>query len=86
MIDLIITHLTHPWGLPGTLETLGDPEKSYTPFFSILDLDRLFSRVHFLSFSGHIRPFFVDVLEVWLGVAQICPPGLVDIAMDLQLF
>ena len=25
MIDLVITHLTHPWGLPGTLETLGEP-------------------------------------------------------------
>ena len=25
MIDLVITHLTHPWGPPGTLETLGDP-------------------------------------------------------------
>ena len=44
--------------------------------------------MHFLSFSGHIRPFLgiFGVLEVWLSVAQICPPGLVDIAMDLQLF
>ena len=25
MIDLVITHLTHPWGPPWTLETLGDP-------------------------------------------------------------
>ena len=25
MIDLVITHLTHPWGPPGTLEILGDP-------------------------------------------------------------
>ena len=25
MIDLVLTHLTHPWGPPGTLETLGDP-------------------------------------------------------------
>ena len=25
MINLVITHLTHPWGPPGTLETLGDP-------------------------------------------------------------
>ena len=24
MIDLVLTHLTHPWGLPWTLETLGD--------------------------------------------------------------
>ena len=24
MIDLVITHLNHPWGPPGTLETLGD--------------------------------------------------------------
>ena len=24
MIDLVITHLTHPWGPPWTLETLGD--------------------------------------------------------------
>ena len=24
MIDLVLTHLTHPWGPPGTLETLGD--------------------------------------------------------------
>ena len=25
MIDLVLAHLTHPWGPPGTLETLGDP-------------------------------------------------------------
>ena len=25
MIDLVLTHLTHPWGPPWTLETLGDP-------------------------------------------------------------
>ena len=25
MIDLVITHLTHPWCPPWTLETLGDP-------------------------------------------------------------
>ena len=25
MIDLVITHLTHPWGPPWTLATLGDP-------------------------------------------------------------
>ena len=25
MIDLVKTHLTHPWGPPWTLETLGDP-------------------------------------------------------------
>ena len=24
MIHLVLTHLTHPWGPPGTLETLGD--------------------------------------------------------------
>ena len=24
MIDLVKTHLTHPWGPPWTLETLGD--------------------------------------------------------------
>ena len=24
MIDLVLTHLTHPWGPPGTLENLGD--------------------------------------------------------------
>ena len=24
MIDLVLTHLTHPWGPPWTLETLGD--------------------------------------------------------------
>ena len=25
MIDLVKTHLTHPWGPPWTLETLGGP-------------------------------------------------------------
>ena len=25
MIDLVLTHLTHPWGPPWTLATLGDP-------------------------------------------------------------
>ena len=28
MIDLVITHLTHPWGPPWTLETLGDHWRS----------------------------------------------------------
>ena len=27
MIDLVLTHLTHPWGPPWTLETLGDKKK-----------------------------------------------------------
>ena len=30
MIDLVITHLTHPWGPPWTLETLGDPWRPLT--------------------------------------------------------
>ena len=42
MIDLVLTHLTHPWGPPWTLETLGDhwrplatmPEKFSVKIFS----------------------------------------------------
>ena len=29
MIDLVITHLTHPWGPLWTLETLGDMLENY---------------------------------------------------------
>ena len=35
MIDLVITHLTHPWGPPWTLETLGDP---WRPLVTLGDL------------------------------------------------
>ena len=35
MIDLVLTHLTHPWGPPGTLETLGDP---WRPLATIGDM------------------------------------------------
>ena len=29
MIDLVFTHLTHPWGPPWTLATLGDMLENY---------------------------------------------------------
>ena len=29
MIDLVLTHLTHPWGPPWTLATLGDMLENY---------------------------------------------------------
>ena len=40
MIDLVLTHLTHPWGLPWTLATLGDHWRhawkwSFWPFSGI---------------------------------------------------
>ena len=39
MIDLVITHLTHPWGPPWTLETLGDPWRPLATLGDMLEND-----------------------------------------------
>ena len=62
VIDLVLTHLNHPWGPPWTLETLGDlwrplatmPENSHfgQNFLCNIPLaNQLYSSVHQLSFS-----------------------------------
>ena len=38
MIDLVLTHLTHPWGPPGTLETLGD---SWRPCLKMVKMAKM---------------------------------------------
>ena len=44
MIDLVITHLTHPWGPPWTLETLGD---HWRPLATCLKIAILGESAHF---------------------------------------
>ena len=39
MIDLVITHLTHPWGPPWTLETLGGPWRPLATLGDMLEND-----------------------------------------------
>ena len=39
MIDLVITHLTHPWGPPWTLETLGNPWRPLETLGDMLEND-----------------------------------------------
>ena len=41
MIDLVITHLTHPWGPLWTLETLGDRWRSLATLGDMLENDHL---------------------------------------------
>ena len=41
MIDLVLTHLTHPWGPPWTLATLGDP---WRPLATLGDMLGIFLR------------------------------------------
>ena len=40
MIDLVKTHLTHPWGPPWTLETLGDPWRPLATLGDMLENDQ----------------------------------------------
>ena len=44
MIDLVLTHLTHPWGPPWTLATLGDP---WRPLATCLKITILGESAHF---------------------------------------
>ena len=39
MIDLVKTHLTHPWGPPWTLETLGDHWRPLATLGDMLEND-----------------------------------------------
>ena len=41
MIDLVKTHLTHPWGPPWTLETLGNPWQPLATLGDMLENDHL---------------------------------------------
>ena len=41
MIDLVKTHLTHPWGPPWTLETLGGPWRPLATLGDMLENDHL---------------------------------------------
>ena len=40
MIDLVKTHLTHPWGPPWTLETLGGPWRPLATLGDMLENDQ----------------------------------------------
>ena len=40
MIDLVKTHLTHPWGPPWTLETLGGPLRPLATLGDMLENDQ----------------------------------------------
>ena len=51
MIDLVITHLTHPWGPPWTLETLGDPWRPLATLGDMLENDQFPPKWSFSSMS-----------------------------------
>ena len=50
MIDLVITHLTHPWGPLWTLETLGDRWRSLATLGDMLENDHLGGNWHWHFF------------------------------------
>ena len=51
MIDLVITHLTHPWGPPWTLETLGD---HWRPLATLLENDQFGGNWSFSSMPPRV--------------------------------
>ena len=65
MIDLVKTHLTHPWGPPWTLETLGGPWRPLATLGDMLENDHFggnekrksFPKCHFTVYNAEI--FFV---------------------------
>ena len=55
MINLIITHLTHPWGPPWTLETLGGPWRPLATLGDMLENDHFGGNsIHSLTTQGQI--------------------------------
>ena len=53
MIDLVIIHLTHPWGPPGSLETLGD---SWQPLATMPQNGQNGQNDHFQAWSPRGTP------------------------------
>ena len=54
MIDLVITHLTHPWGPPWTLETLGNPWRPLETLGDMLENDHFGGNWPFSSMSPRV--------------------------------
>ena len=61
MIDLFITHLTHPWGPPWTLETLGDP---WRPLATCLKMAKI---IYYLLITCVGAKEFLTVLAATLN-------------------
>ena len=57
MIDLVKTHLTHPWGPPWTLETLGGPWRPLATLGDMLENDQFPPKCHFMVYNA--ENFFV---------------------------
>ena len=86
MIDLVLTHLTHPWGPPWTLETLGDHWRplatlgdhawkwSFWPFLTFYPIFSYISIVHKV-----LRNFLTQRQKLWL-----CQK--IDFVENLRLF
>ena len=54
MIDLVKTHLTHPWGPPWTLETLGGPWRPLATLGDMLENDQFPPKWSFSSMSPRV--------------------------------
>ena len=58
MIDLVKTHLTHPWGPPWTLETLGGPWRPLATLGDMLENDHFGGNWSFSSMSPRVAKGF----------------------------
>ena len=66
MIDLVITHLTHPWGPPWTLETLGDHWRTLATCLKITILgERSDSLWRFACGDDLIPSTMCDCEKIW---------------------
>ena len=54
MIDLVLTHLTHPWGPPWTLVSLGDPWRPLATLGDMLENDHFGGNWSFSSMSPRV--------------------------------
>ena len=59
MIDLVLTHLTHPWGPPWTLETLGD---LWRPLATMPENGHFGHFDHFQAWSGNF-PIKIPIIN-----------------------
>ena len=60
MIDLVKTHLTHPWGPPWTLETLGGP---WRPLATCLKMTNFPQNGHFQE-CGYGQNVSLELISV----------------------
>ena len=82
MIDLVKTHLTHPWGPPWTLETLGGPWRPLATLGDMLENDHFGGNWSFSSMSPRVAK---GVLWDTLIYIVIVYYTFIQVVMDLLL-